>query len=197
MVRSMMSFTELPLFFWGYALETVAKFLNIASSKIVSQTLYEIWHGKPASYKYLRGWGNPAYVKRLVGDKLESRSSLCRFIGYMKETVGYYFYNSSEQKVFISKSAVFLEKGFPTDNQRDEVQTLVDPPKGVKPVGCKWVYERKLGADREVTAFKTKLMEKGYTQWLGVNFEETYLAVAMDKSTRILLAKAAWYDYEI
>ncbi|KAL0445264.1 UNVERIFIED_CONTAM: hypothetical protein Slati_2249100 [Sesamum latifolium] len=77
MVQSMMSFTELPPSFWGYALETAAKLLNIAPSKTVPQTPYEIWHGKPASYKYLRVWGSPAYIKRLVGDKLDSRSSLC------------------------------------------------------------------------------------------------------------------------
>ncbi|KAL0355509.1 UNVERIFIED_CONTAM: hypothetical protein Sradi_3997800 [Sesamum radiatum] len=88
MVRSMMSFTELPLSFWGYALETTAKLLNMAPSKTVAQTPYQIWHGKPASYKYLRVWGSPAYVKRLVGDKLDLRSSLCRFVGYPKENCG-------------------------------------------------------------------------------------------------------------
>ncbi|KAL0445797.1 UNVERIFIED_CONTAM: hypothetical protein Slati_1707600 [Sesamum latifolium] len=121
MVRSMMSFTELPPSFWGHALETAVKLLNISPSKSIPQTPYEIWHGKPASYKYLRVWGSPAYVKRLVGDKLDSRSSLCRFIGYPKETAGYYFYDPAEQKVFVSRNAVFLEKGFPSDNQRDEV----------------------------------------------------------------------------
>ncbi|KAL0416293.1 UNVERIFIED_CONTAM: hypothetical protein Slati_3461200 [Sesamum latifolium] len=45
----------------------------------------------------------------------------------------------------------------------NQVWTLVDPPKGVKPVGCKWVYKHKLGADGEVIAFKAKLMTKGYT----------------------------------
>ncbi|KAL0445142.1 UNVERIFIED_CONTAM: hypothetical protein Slati_2236900, partial [Sesamum latifolium] len=35
MVRSMTSFTELPPSFWGYALETAAKLLNIAPSKSV------------------------------------------------------------------------------------------------------------------------------------------------------------------
>ncbi|KAL0434589.1 UNVERIFIED_CONTAM: Transposon Ty2-B Gag-Pol polyprotein [Sesamum radiatum] len=227
MVRSMMSFTELPPSFWGYALDTAAKLLNIAPSKSVPQTPYEIWHDKPASYKYLRVWGNPAYVKRLVGDKLDSRSSLCRFIGYSKETAGYYFYDPTEQKIFVSRNAVFLEKGFPSDSRHDEVLieesneephcdtttsfeprvhtdsvpvlrrstresrvpdrygfvgltsqldndpktygeamsdidsdkwleaiksemnsmgsnqvwTLVDPPKGARPVGCKWVYK--------------------------------------------------------
>ncbi|KAL2228540.1 UNVERIFIED_CONTAM: Retrovirus-related Pol polyprotein from transposon TNT 1-94 [Sesamum indicum] len=71
-VWSMMSFTELPLSFWGYAFETTAKLLNMEPSKSVAQTLYQIWHGKPASYKYLIMWGSPAYIKRLVGDKLRS-----------------------------------------------------------------------------------------------------------------------------
>ncbi|KAL0439112.1 UNVERIFIED_CONTAM: Retrovirus-related Pol polyprotein from transposon RE1 [Sesamum latifolium] len=71
------------------------------------------------------------------------------------------------------------------------------PPKGARPIGCKWVYKRKLGADGEVTAFKVRLVAKGYTQRPGVDFEETYSPVAMAKSIRILLVIAAWYDYEI
>ncbi|KAL0444833.1 UNVERIFIED_CONTAM: hypothetical protein Slati_2206000 [Sesamum latifolium] len=121
MARSMMSFTKLPPFFWGYALKTAAKLLNMAPSKMVPKTPYEIWHGKPASYKYLRVWGSPTYVNRLVGDKLDLRSSLCRFVGYPKETAGYYFYDPSERKIFISRNAVFLEKDFPADSRRDEV----------------------------------------------------------------------------
>ncbi|KAL0412285.1 UNVERIFIED_CONTAM: hypothetical protein Slati_3818200 [Sesamum latifolium] len=45
-----------------------------------------------------------------------------------------------------------------------QVWILVDPPKCVKPLGCKWVYKRKFGADREVTTFKAKLVAKGFTQ---------------------------------
>ncbi|KAL0462658.1 UNVERIFIED_CONTAM: hypothetical protein Slati_0153400 [Sesamum latifolium] len=66
-------------------------------------------------------WGSPAYVKRLVGDKLDSRSSLCRFIGYPQETMGYYFYDLSEQKIFVLRNSMFLEKDFPADNRWDEV----------------------------------------------------------------------------
>ncbi|KAL0288219.1 UNVERIFIED_CONTAM: Retrovirus-related Pol polyprotein from transposon TNT 1-94 [Sesamum radiatum] len=42
MVRSMMSFTELPPSFWGHALETAVKLLNISPSKSIPQTPYEI-----------------------------------------------------------------------------------------------------------------------------------------------------------
>ena len=34
------------------------------------------------------------------------------FVGYPKETIRYQFYNSLEQKVFVSNHVVFLEKDF-------------------------------------------------------------------------------------
>jgi len=42
MVRSMMSHTELPLTFWGYALETAIYALNRVPNKAVSATPYEL-----------------------------------------------------------------------------------------------------------------------------------------------------------
>ncbi|KAL0451478.1 UNVERIFIED_CONTAM: Retrovirus-related Pol polyprotein from transposon TNT 1-94 [Sesamum latifolium] len=235
MVRSMMSLTELPPSFWGYALETAAKLLNIAPLKTVPQTPYEIWHGKPTSYKYLGVWGSPPYVKKLVGHKLDSRSCLCRFIGYPKETIGYYFYDPSEQKIFVSRNAVFLKKSFPSDSRRDEVllgepieeprhdsTTSFEPldltdgvpvlrrstresraPERYGFIGLTSqldndpndIQKSDLGADAEVTAFKARLVAKEYTQQPGVDFEETYLPIAMVKPIRILLAIAIWDLY--
>ncbi|KAL0353182.1 UNVERIFIED_CONTAM: hypothetical protein Sangu_0899500 [Sesamum angustifolium] len=40
----------------------------------------------------------------------------------------------------------------------NQVWTLLDRPKGVKLVGCKWVYKRKISADGEVTTFKARLV---------------------------------------
>ncbi|KAL0462976.1 UNVERIFIED_CONTAM: Retrovirus-related Pol polyprotein from transposon TNT 1-94 [Sesamum latifolium] len=74
----------------------------------------------------------------------------------------------------------------------NQVWTLVDLPKGVRPVDCKWDYKHKFGADGEVTAFKARLVLKGYTQRPGIDFEETYPPIAMAKSIRILLAITAW-----
>ena len=51
-------------------------------------------------------------MKRILSNKLESKSNKCLFVGYFKETMRYQFYNSLEQKVFASKYVVFLEKEF-------------------------------------------------------------------------------------
>ena len=45
-VQSMMSLIDLPLSFWGYALETAALTLNRAPSKSIETTPYELWFGK-------------------------------------------------------------------------------------------------------------------------------------------------------
>ena len=54
MVRSMMSLTDLPLSFLGYALETAAFTLNRAPSKSVGMTSYEQWFGKKPKLPFLK-----------------------------------------------------------------------------------------------------------------------------------------------
>ena len=108
----MMSLTDLPLSFWGYALETAAFTLNRAPSKSVETTPYELWFGKKPKLSFLKVWGCDAYVKKLEPDKLEPKSEKCVFIGYPKETVGYTFYHRSEGKILVAKNGSFLEKEF-------------------------------------------------------------------------------------
>ena len=62
-VRSMMSLTDLPLSFWGYALETTAFTLKRAPSKSVETTRYELWFSKKPKLSFLKVWGCDAYVK--------------------------------------------------------------------------------------------------------------------------------------
>ena len=73
---------------------------------------YEIWTGKTPSLSFLKIWGCDAYVKRQISYKLAPKFDKCLFVGYPKETKGYYFYNTSENKVFIARNGVFLKRKF-------------------------------------------------------------------------------------
>ena len=251
--------------------------------------------------------GCEAYVKKLTSNKLASKSEKCIFVGYPKETRGYYFYHPTEHKVFVARTGVFLEKEFllrgdsgrkveldevldpqntldeghsdvPSDMvehheevtphpvepseppqvtqelrrsgrvrheperygflvtqhgdvlvyQDDEpityddamsdpdsakwldamksemdsmyqnqVWTLVDMPEGVKPIGCKWVFKKKTDMEGNVQTYKARLVAKGFRQKHGIDYDETFSPVAMLKSIRIMLAIAAYHDYEI
>ena len=77
----------------------------------------------------------------------------------------------------------------------NDVWTLVDPPEGVKPIGCKRVFKRKRGADGKVETYKARLVAKGYRQRYGIDYDETFFSVAMLKFIRIMLAIAAHLDY--
>src|SRR5688572_14742039 len=112
MVRSMMSQSDLPLSFWGYTLETTVFTLNRVPSKSVVKTPYEMWTGKTPSLSFLKIWGCEVFVKRLQLDNITPKLDKCIFVGYLKETLGYYFYNRSEGKVFVAQNRVFLEKEF-------------------------------------------------------------------------------------
>jgi len=71
-----------------------------------------MWTGKYPSLSFLKIWGCEVSVKRLISDKLTPKSDKCFFVGYLKETLGYYVYNCTEGKVFVTRSGVFLEKEF-------------------------------------------------------------------------------------
>ena len=79
----------------------------------------------------------------------------------------------------------------------NQVWDLVKASNGIKPVGCKWVYERKRGIDGKIETFKARLVAKGYTQKEGIDYEETFSPIAILKSIKILLSIATRYDYEI
>ena len=103
---------DLPKSFQGYALENVVYILNRVPIKSVEITPYEIWTNKKPYLSHMKVWGSLAYAKRTVLDKLEAKSDKCLFIGYLKETIGYQFYNNLEQRLFVSKHVVFLNKEF-------------------------------------------------------------------------------------
>ena len=196
---------------------------------------------------------------------MDAKSIKGRFVGYPKDSLGYYFYLPAEQVIVVSRDAIFLEKEFlkeggmgrkimldeesskeaqqidqmdidqpeepipikkvitPTPRRTsrvsrpperygllhdmqelhiheesihdddpttyegalcdkdsskwleamrtemdsmyaNQVWTLVDPAEGIIPIGCKWIFKRKIGADGKVETYKARLIAKGFRQ---------------------------------
>ena len=79
----------------------------------------------------------------------------------------------------------------------NKVWTLTDLPVERRAIENKWFFKKKTDADGNVTIYKARLVAKGYRQVQGIDYDETFSPVAKLKSVRIMLAIAAYYDYEI
>ena len=80
-VQFMMSLTDLPLSFWGYALETATFTLNRAPSKNpLRRHCMNCGLSKKPKLSFLKVWGCHAYVKKFQPDKLKPKSEKCVFI---------------------------------------------------------------------------------------------------------------------
>ncbi|GJW18576.1 retrotransposon protein, putative, ty1-copia subclass [Tanacetum coccineum] len=91
-------------------------------------------------------------------------------------------------------AAMNVEMQSMKDNQ---VWDLVELPPNGKTVGSKWLFKKKTNMDGNVHTYKARLVAKGFTRTYGVDYEETFSPVADIRAIRILIAIAAYYDYDI
>nr|GFA27450.1 zinc finger, CCHC-type [Tanacetum cinerariifolium] len=65
---------------------------------------------------------------------------------------------------------------------------LSDLPYGCKPLGCKWIFKRKMKVDGTIDKFKARLVIQGFRQKEGIDYFDTYASVARITTIRLLLA---------
>ena len=75
---------------------------------------------------------------------------------------------------------------------KNKVWVLVYLPPGRKAVKSRWVFRRKVDL-----CYRARVVAKGFTQILGLDYDETFSPVAQFESLRLLLVLAALEDWEI
>ena len=74
---------------------------------------------------------------------------------------------------------------------------LVDLPLGNKPLGCKWIFKRKIKTSRSIDKYKARRVAKGYKQQEELDYFDTYSPITRITSIRMLIAISALHGFEI
>jgi len=81
--------------------------------------------------------------------------------------------------------------------QDNDVWNLVELHKGMKPIGCKWIFETKRDSKGNVERYKACLVAKSFTQKEDIDYKETFSLVSSKDSFRTIMTLVAHYDLEL
>jgi hypothetical protein len=81
--------------------------------------------------------------------------------------------------------------------KRNQVWTLIEPPRDVNVIGTKWVFKNMRGEDGEIVRNKARLIAQGFSQVEGLDFGETFAHVARLDAIMILLAFAIFKGFKL
>nr|GEZ32486.1 hypothetical protein [Tanacetum cinerariifolium] len=77
------------------------------------------------------------------------------------------------------------------------VWSLVDCPKGVRPIGIKWVLKNKKNKRGIVIRNKARLVAQGHTQEEGIDYDEVFAPIARIEAIRLFLAYASFIGFTV
>ena len=81
--------------------------------------------------------------------------------------------------------------------EKNQTWELTERPKNKHVIGVRWVYRTKLNSDGSVNKHKARLVVKGYAQYYGVDYTDTFSPVARLDTIRLLFALAAQNQWKI
>ncbi|GJY13323.1 zinc finger, CCHC-type containing protein [Tanacetum coccineum] len=159
-------------------------------------------------------------VVRLPDPKLKTlgeRGIECIFVGYAKHSKAFRLYviepNDSDAINSIIKSMDAILMSIDSHQSLDQVRgirdekeaindemdsimgnntwVLADLPLCCRPLGCNWIFKRKLKVDGIIEKFKARLVIQGFKQKSGIDYFDTYAPVARISTIRLLIAMAS------
>ena len=84
--------------------------------------------------------------------------------------------------------------------EKNQTWELVDVPKDKDVTSVEWIYKTKQYADGNVQKHKARMVAIGFTQQLGIDFNETFAPVPCMDTVRTILAIATqnkWHVYKM
>ena len=110
-VRCLLSHAELPMSFWGEALNTAVNVLNLSPCVPLQFDIPDrVWSGKDVSYDHLRVFGcRVVHIPKDERSKLDVKTKECIFLGYSQDEFGYRLYDPVSKKIVRSRDVIFIE----------------------------------------------------------------------------------------
>nr|GEZ68703.1 retrovirus-related Pol polyprotein from transposon TNT 1-94 [Tanacetum cinerariifolium] len=110
--RTMLTFVNLPSFFWAEAIATACFTQNrLIIHKRFDKTPYELMNKRKPNIKFFRVFGCRCYLLNDYEDvgKLKAKEDIRVFIGYSKESAAFRIYNKQTRKIHESVNVNFDE----------------------------------------------------------------------------------------
>nr|GEX43731.1 copia protein [Tanacetum cinerariifolium] len=85
----------------------------------------------------------------------------------------------------------------PIQTRNKSKKTLVDCPKGVRPIRTKWVLKNKKDERGIVIRNKARLVAQGHTQEEGIDYDEVFALVVRIEANKLFLAYASFIGFTI
>jgi hypothetical protein len=121
------------------------------------------------------------------------------------DTQYYYCYSIEEDPRTYDEAVKSRDSAFWKEAIDEEIGSIMenntwvlsDLPPGCKPLGCKWIFKKKMKVDGTIDKFKARLVIQGFRQKEGIDYFDTYAPVARITTIRLLIALAAIHNLVI
>ena len=81
--------------------------------------------------------------------------------------------------------------------EKNSIWELITLLKGKEAIGVKWVYKVKKNVKGDNERYKARLVDKGYNQKAGIDYDEVYSPVARLETIRLIISIAAQNNWKI